>query len=53
MWRILVSVKSSPIRWERAEILGAGRDEITTDLNNSYAIAFSGGRAYVTDENLA
>ena len=29
--------------------LGAGRDEITTGLGNPFALAFSGGRAYVAD----
>ena len=32
--------------------LGAGRDEITTGLNSPFALAFSGGRAYVTDTYL-
>ena len=33
-------------------ILGAGRDEITTGLDYPVAIAFSGGRVYVTDTSL-
>ena len=32
-------------------ILGGGRDEITTGLDFSSALAFSGGRAYVADIN--
>ena len=32
--------------------LGAGRDEITTGLDNPRAIAFSGGRAYAADPGL-
>ena len=32
--------------------LGASRDEITTGLSGPYALAFSGGRAYVGDRSL-
>ena len=37
---------------EAGGVLGAGRDEITAGLIKPEAIAFSGGRAYVTDRDL-
>ena len=47
MWRIPISIKSSPIRRGRAESWGAGRDEITIGLESPLALAFFGDRVYV------
>ena len=46
------SGRSPEVLVETYGSLGAGRDDITTGLSNPYALAFSGGRAYVTDTNL-
>ena len=46
------SGRSPEVLVETYGSLGAGRDEITTGLALPYALAFSGGRAYVADSGL-
>ena len=43
------SLEVSVVTYTAADSLGTGRDEITTGLSNPLGLAFSGGRAYVTD----